>query len=329
MRRAQTTRSANHGRQSSISASPSDDFGILRRDSNSNSRTSFDGGSTSGPPHAQSSLYRRQREPGTGVLDLSTKLEVDEPEEGEDDTTNMGIGTMVAEELRKELREAQKEIERLANMITALQGQLSQRPPLAKVQAVEKEYNQLDLLYHSTQRENQACMAEIEKGKRRERILEGELAKLVGDGWMDHLGLTAQLNPNITAATTGHAQNSPIMSTRSAIGASQRRPSVSRGLSTSSSAGDSSTVSRQPPVPSLPSSSVASGTSKGQSTNAATMEHFEQIRALILGMDEKMRLNNEKLEGMMASARAEEKKYESLASASLAGMAAVSSGSGS
>lgn len=69
-------------------------------------------------------------------------------------------------------------------MVTSLQTQLAQRPPLSKVQAVEKEYNQLDLLYHSTQRENQACMAEIEKGKRRERILEGELAKLVGDGWM-------------------------------------------------------------------------------------------------------------------------------------------------
>ncbi|KAG8844655.1 hypothetical protein FRB96_002973 [Tulasnella sp. 330] len=319
MRRSLTTRSVNHSHRTSLSASTPDDLSVsnLRRDSgsNSNSRVSLDSNGT-GAPSSSGNFTRRQREPVTGVMDLSTKIEVDEPEEYEDGdrdvNLNMGIGTTVAGELKKELREAQKEIERLASMVTSLQNQLAQRPPLSKVQAVEKEYNQLDLLYHSTQRENQACMAEIEKGKRRERILEGELAKLVGDGWMEHLGLTAQLNVNALTSSSNAQNPSTARPSVAAPRPQTRRPSISRGLSTSSVTIDSTTS--VPPVPSMPSSLSSTATPQ------PVLEHFEQIRSLVLGMDEKMRLNNEKLEVLMAAAKAEEKKYEGLASASHAAL---------
>lgn len=66
----------------------------------------------------------------TGVMDLSTKIEVDEPEESDDadvdrnGNLNLGIGTTVAEELRKELREAEKEIERVRLMCFLLRTML-------------------------------------------------------------------------------------------------------------------------------------------------------------------------------------------------------------
>jgi hypothetical protein len=44
-----------------------------------------------------------------------------------------------------------------------LQGQLAQRPPIKHVQALEKEYKNLDLLLQGTQRENERCMAELER----------------------------------------------------------------------------------------------------------------------------------------------------------------------
>lgn len=47
--------------------------------------------------------------------------------------------------------------------IQSLQGQLAQRPPLETVQALEKEYTNLEILLQGTQRENERCMAEMER----------------------------------------------------------------------------------------------------------------------------------------------------------------------
>lgn len=87
---------------------------------------------------------------------------------------------------------------KLTNLAANLQSQLAARPPLTKVQALERDHQQLELLYHSTQRENQACMTELEKGKRRERILEGELARLVGDNWMVRTSKSSLAIPRVS-----------------------------------------------------------------------------------------------------------------------------------
>ncbi|KAG9003650.1 hypothetical protein FRB90_011139 [Tulasnella sp. 427] len=249
------------------------------------------------------SSTRKRRDGNTSVLDLSTKFESDELEENP-----------VVAQMRMELRDAQKEIERLTSLAANLQTQLVGRPPLAKVQAMEKEHQQLELLYHSTQRENQLCMSELEKGKRRERILEGELARLVGDNWMESLNLAAQLNP----VGTAEPRSSPVTSTRTplsstpASAAPGRRPSVvTRGLSTSSHRGSPSvTTLDHGSRPVSPSSLAPSALPQASSDSGqpSLTEHLEQIRSLILGMDQKLKLQDEKLQGMAATAKAEEKK---------------------
>jgi hypothetical protein len=44
-----------------------------------------------------------------------------------------------------------------------LQQQLSLRPPIERIQELEKEYKNLDLILQGTQRENERCMAELER----------------------------------------------------------------------------------------------------------------------------------------------------------------------
>lgn len=51
----------------------------------------------------------------------------------------------------------------LQTQIQALQVQLAQRPPLETVQALQKEYTNLEIILQGTQRENERCMAEIER----------------------------------------------------------------------------------------------------------------------------------------------------------------------
>ncbi|KAJ7793308.1 hypothetical protein B0H14DRAFT_3094031 [Mycena olivaceomarginata] len=65
----------------------------------------------------------------------------------------------------------------------ALQIQLTEWPLLETIQRVEKEYKSLGLLLDGTQRENDRCMSEIERGEAREEMLERELAKLAGENW--------------------------------------------------------------------------------------------------------------------------------------------------
>ena len=47
--------------------------------------------------------------------------------------------------------------------IQSLQAQLAQRPALESVQALEKEYTNLELILQGTQRENERCMADLER----------------------------------------------------------------------------------------------------------------------------------------------------------------------
>lgn len=47
--------------------------------------------------------------------------------------------------------------------IQVLQEQLAQRPPLEKIQGLEMEYKNLELILVGTQRENEKSMAQIEQ----------------------------------------------------------------------------------------------------------------------------------------------------------------------
>lgn len=54
-------------------------------------------------------------------------------------------------------------IEQLRSQIEKLQADLVQRPPLERIQALEKEYTNLEILLQGTQRENERCMTELER----------------------------------------------------------------------------------------------------------------------------------------------------------------------
>ncbi|KAG8219227.1 hypothetical protein J3R82DRAFT_63 [Butyriboletus roseoflavus] len=62
-------------------------------------------------------------------------------------------------------------------------------PPLETIQSLEKEYKNLDLILQGTQRENERCMAELERVRTRERLLEQALAKLAGENWQTVLDI--------------------------------------------------------------------------------------------------------------------------------------------
>ncbi|OBZ78976.1 hypothetical protein A0H81_01319 [Grifola frondosa] len=104
----------------------------------------------------------------SGADDLSVLKETDES---------------VEDVLRRQLLEKDRENDKLQTQVQSLQAQLAQRPPLERIQALEKEYTNLELLLHGTQRENERCMVEMERGKAREKMLERELEKLAGANW--------------------------------------------------------------------------------------------------------------------------------------------------
>ncbi|KAF9037001.1 hypothetical protein BDZ89DRAFT_1061696 [Hymenopellis radicata] len=91
--------------------------------------------------------------------------------------------------LRKQLLDRDRECDRLQTQVQSLQAQLAQRPPLESVQELRKEYKDLELLLEGTQRENERCMSELERGKTREKMLERELARFAGENWQANLEL--------------------------------------------------------------------------------------------------------------------------------------------
>jgi hypothetical protein len=52
---------------------------------------------------------------------------------------------------------------KLQSTILTLQQQLDLRPPIERIQELEKEYKNLDLILQGTQRENERCMAELDR----------------------------------------------------------------------------------------------------------------------------------------------------------------------
>lgn len=100
---------------------------------------------------------------------------------GVDDLGMLKEDESVEDVLRRQLLEKDRECDRvcmcascaierpnsqrlqLQIQIQSLQAQLAQRPALDKVQALEKEYTNLELILQGTQRENERCMAELER----------------------------------------------------------------------------------------------------------------------------------------------------------------------
>ncbi|KAG5644087.1 hypothetical protein DXG03_009106 [Asterophora parasitica] len=189
--------------------------------------------------------------------------------------------------LRRQLLDKDRENDKLQTQIQVLQAQLAQRPPIEAVQELEKEYKNLDLLLQGTQRENERCMAEldrcvsvslwgwfltstpIKRAKTREKMLERELTKLAGENWMSSLDITPL-----------PAHSTPVLS-GPALGNATRRHVANSSISMSAAP-----------------------------TEDPTSARVEQVRMLILGMEQRLQVREEKLLNSMERAESEGRRFE-------------------
>jgi len=181
--------------------------------------------------------------------------------------------------LRKQLLDKDRENDKLRMTIQTLQDQLAQRPPLETIQELEREYKNLELLLQGTQRENERCMSELERGKAREKMLERELARLVGENWQAALDLSAPLGqtPTPTLVRSARSRSGSLLSSS--------------------------------PITAADPSAVDPG---------AARAHIEKMRLLILGMEQRLEGQEEKLGRTIERAEREGKRFEELRKSALA-----------
>ncbi|KAL1672351.1 hypothetical protein EV122DRAFT_284047 [Schizophyllum commune] len=183
--------------------------------------------------------------------------------------------------LRRQLLEKDRECDRLATQVQTLLAQLAARPKPGDVEALEKEARSLDLLLQGTQRENERAMAELERQKTREKMLENALAKFAGPNWQDALDL-----PSLDAA---NVPATPSKYSKPGAGSS---PSKYANPNATASPGKGGAADPPPPTP------------------AAHLSQLEQVRLLVLGMEQRLRAREEKLEAVVRRAEGEGARYE-------------------
>ncbi|KAF8274315.1 hypothetical protein EI94DRAFT_1714148 [Lactarius quietus] len=191
---------------------------------------------------------------------------------------DLGVLKEVPEEstevtLRRQLLEKERANDKLRDQIQALQAQLAHRPPIEAIQELRKEYSNLELILQGTQRENERAMTELERGKQREKLLERELEKLAGSNWQANLDI---------------------------VPAGIASPLPSR----------TATALFSPPMHHMTSPPPPKGTSRV--SGDAAIPHVEQVRLLVLGMEERLRVREEKLVKAMEKADQECNRFESL-----------------
>ncbi|KAG1717230.1 hypothetical protein EDB19DRAFT_1932200 [Suillus lakei] len=166
--------------------------------------------------------------------------------------------------------------DKLQSMILTLQQQLALRPPIERIQELEKEYKNLDLILQGTQRENERCMAELDRVKTREKMLEQALAKFAGENWQTAFDI---------------APSSSTFAARSVMG---------------------SVFSRGTPTPQSGTRDSSTPAPVSQAEVEATLTQVEQIRLLVLGMEQRLQNREEKLGKTIEHAEAQEIKCDAL-----------------
>lgn len=190
------------------------------------------------------------------------------------------------EDVLRQLLDKDRENDKLQSTILTLQQQLALRPPIERIQELEKEYKNLDLILQGTQRENERCMAELDRVKTREKMLEQALAKFAGENWQTALDI---------------APPSSTFAARAVMGSV-----FSRGTPTPQSGNPDSTSA---PV--------------SQATVETTLTQVEQIRLLVLGMEQRLQNREEKLAKTIEHAEAQEIKCDALKKEVMAAKVAV------
>ncbi|TEB32487.1 hypothetical protein FA13DRAFT_1662822 [Coprinellus micaceus] len=217
--------------------------------------------------------------------------------------------------LRKQLIEKDRECDRLNAVVQALQSQLAQRPPLESVQEIQKEYKNLDLILQGTQRENERCMAELERSKQREKLLERKLCEIAGDNWQSSLDIPPA--PASAIALGGRHQRSNTIS-----GSPLHPATTLSGIHGSPSPGgrrsqDTPQSEEREVLSSSQLSRRAQKTDKANQEAAAAQKealfaHIENVKLLVLGMEQRLQTREGKLTKTIEKAEKESQRFEIL-----------------
>ncbi|OCH92973.1 hypothetical protein OBBRIDRAFT_386576 [Obba rivulosa] len=184
--------------------------------------------------------------------------------------------------LRRQLLDKDRENDKLKSQIETLQAQLAQRPPLETIQALEKEYTNLEILLQGTQRENERCMTDLERSKGREKMLERELERIAGANWQANL----EIAPSAPSSSFA-AKASGILNHR-------RTGSTHSDKVLASGSSDGTNGVQDPPA------------------SEATLAHIEQVRLLIIGMEQRLKAREDKLAKNIERAEAEGTRFEEI-----------------
>ncbi|KAJ7677605.1 hypothetical protein B0H17DRAFT_1334210 [Mycena rosella] len=193
--------------------------------------------------------------------------------------------------LRRQLIDKDRENDRLQTQVESLQAQLAQRPPLETIQQLEKEYNSLGLLLDGTQRENERCMSEIERGKAREKMLERELAKLAGENWQSALDIAPASASSMPGRSMLHQRSNTLGAMPSPVLAHAQAQGTSSAAAEPNSAAQQQLQIEQ---------------------QHATLAHVEQVRMLIMGMEQRLQTREDKLVKSVERAESEGRRFEEL-----------------
>ncbi|KAF8814016.1 hypothetical protein BYT27DRAFT_7130288 [Phlegmacium glaucopus] len=196
----------------------------------------------------------------------------------------------VEDVLRKQLIDKERECDRLQLTVQALQDQLAQRPPIERIQEIQKEHKNLELLLQGTLRENEKCMSDLERAKNREKMLERELARIAGENWQANLEIA------------------PLPSSRPSM-MHQRSNTISSPL-TLNMARHTYSPSPSP----RPDSRVANRSPEHPQQQSLNLAQIEQVRMLILGMEQRLQVREEKLVKTVERAEDEGRRFEALRS---------------
>ncbi|CAA7265038.1 unnamed protein product [Cyclocybe aegerita] len=220
--------------------------------------------------------------------------------------------------LRRQLLDKDRECDKLQMSIQALQDQLAQRPPIEHVQALEREFKNLELLLQGTQRENEKCMADLDRYKLREKTLERELARLAGENWQSNLEVPLppsgtirgmhQRSNTINSPIVGGARrtHSPSPSPRADA---YHHPNASPGARHTHNVSRSSIVHSPTPPAVIDEEREAAR----EERERERLAQLEQMKLLILGMQQRLEIREEKLVKMVEKAESEGRRFEGAA----------------
>ncbi|GJJ13229.1 hypothetical protein Clacol_007480 [Clathrus columnatus] len=190
--------------------------------------------------------------------------------------TDSEVGSSIEEKLRSDLTSAKQEIGKLKGQVETLQKALKERPPPEEIQTLSRELQNLELLLHGTQKENERATSELERLKNREKLMERELKRLIGEDWEETLNIGGRYSP---------ARPAPSVS------------SAARNMMIKND--NSSTISFGTTNPSVES-------------NAALLAYVEQIRTMLTGMDERLQLGQKNIQAVVERAEAEKQQLQEM-----------------